>query len=437
MIEYKMKLTDEERAILEDEKGETLRKAMESVVLFGDTFGAERLVPLDGPIHMVFAGTSIILKPYLDMVDEIVDSGLTAMSGFTADPRSVDRANMEYTEKQESVLQLLFPDEKKYEEQLLKAGLKDKNAFTCTCYLDEVGNIPDKGDILVWAESSAVVYANSVLGARTNRNSGGIEFLCGVLGKTPLFGLLTDEGRRARWLIEVKTSQLPEATVLGSAIGMKVNEDVPYIVGLDRFLGTHLNGEVKDYCKDMGAAAAANGAVGLYHIENLTPEALETGRDLLAQGYRSYVVDDTVIEEVVASYPVVWKNPEADPELCFIGCPHLSSRQVYGWLEKIEDALEKEGRKTVELKTWLVAAPDVIEAFRRDEPAWRRLQATGVGLTALCPLNYMQNPVLKSPAAITNSNKLRTYTSARYLTDEKTVQTIVTGKPHYEKTIQR
>ena len=87
----------------------------------------------------------------------------------------------------------------------------------------------------------AVVYANSVLGARTNRNSGILELLSGIVGKTPEFGFITDEGRRAKWLVEVKTSKLPTAQVLGSAIGMKVIEEVPYIVGLDKLLGTEMN----------------------------------------------------------------------------------------------------------------------------------------------------------------------------------------------------
>ncbi|MCQ6282861.1 DUF521 domain-containing protein [Bacillus sp. EB600] len=175
----------------------------------------------------------------------------------------------------------LYAHQERYEEQLKKLGLKSENAFSCTSYMPEVGNIPSKGQIPSWAESSAVVFANAVLGARSNRNSGLIELLCGIVGKTPEFGLLTDEGRRAGWLIEVKTTKVPTATVLGSAIGMKVVGDVPYIVGLDQFIGTELDSNTKDYLIDMGAATASNGAVGLYHVENVTPEAIEHGRELL------------------------------------------------------------------------------------------------------------------------------------------------------------
>ena len=127
-----------------------------------------------------------------------------------------------------------------YEAQLHKLGLKSDKSFTCACYFDEVGNTPKKGDILSWAESSAVVFANSVLGARCNRNSGIIELFGSILGKVPEFDLLTDEGRKAKWIIEVMSSLFREAQVLGSAIGMKVMEDVPYVKGLDKWIGTEL-----------------------------------------------------------------------------------------------------------------------------------------------------------------------------------------------------
>ena len=96
-----------------------------------------------------------------------------------------------------------------YDEQLKKLGLLSENAYTCACYLDEVGNTPKKGDILSWAESSAVVYANSVIGARCNRNSGIIELMGSIVGYVPYFGLVTDEGRKATWVVEVKCEKKP------------------------------------------------------------------------------------------------------------------------------------------------------------------------------------------------------------------------------------
>jgi predicted aconitase len=160
---------------------------------------------------------------------------------------------------QNLIFKVMYSKQAEYEKQLAELGLLAGDTFTCTCYMDEIGNIPAKGDILSWAESSAVVYANSVLGARSNRNSGIIELFGSIIGEVPYFGLLTDEGRRASWIVDLKTSKLPPAQLLGSAIGLKVMEDVPYIRGLDSLLGTQLNGTARDYLKDMGAATASNG----------------------------------------------------------------------------------------------------------------------------------------------------------------------------------
>ena len=314
-----------------------------------------------------------------------------------------------------------------YEEQLEKLGLMDENAFSCTCYMDEVGNKPKKGDVLSWAESSAVVYANSVLGARCNRNSGIIDIMGSIVGYVPYFGLLTDEGRRATWVVRVETKEKPEAQLLGSAIGMKVMEDVPYVVGLDKWIGTELNDSACTYLKDFGAATASNGAVGLYHIANLTPEAVELGESLIAEGAREYVIDDAELERVKNNYPVVWKNPDAAPKLCFVGCPHLSLEQLKDWTEKLSQALAKNGRKKVTVKTVFTAAPAVLAAFEKTEYA-ARLKEMGVITSYICPLMYMNNPLCKKMPVITSSNKLRTYTSARYYTDAEILSTITGGK---------
>ena len=95
----------------------------------------------------------------------------------------------------------MYTEQDNFEEQLRKLGIVDDDGYTCTCYMDQVGNKPEKGEVLSWAESSAVVYANSVLGARCNRNSGIIEVMGSIAGFVPEFGLLTDEGRKASWIV--------------------------------------------------------------------------------------------------------------------------------------------------------------------------------------------------------------------------------------------
>jgi predicted aconitase len=294
-------------------------------------------------------------------------------------------------------------------------------------YLSEVGNTPHQGAILAWSESSAVVFANSVLGARTNRNSAGIDVLCAILGKAPYFGFLTDEGRKATWKIEVKTSVKPNAQLLGSAIGLKVMEAVPYITGLDRFLGNEIDSGVEAYFKDMGAATASNGAVGLYHVENLTPEARELGTSLLAEGYQTFVIDDAELDRVLKSYPVLWSNLNAVPKRVFIGCPHLNKQQLENWIERISAALKIHGVTRAVMPVALSTAPDIADLFRKDPALQEKLANLNISITTICPLMYMNNPLCAKDPIATNSNKLRTYSSARFYLDDEIVELICTG----------
>lgn len=426
-MEYKMKLTDEQKAILDGRDGEVMAKVMQTVVMFGDIFGAEKLVPVthkDG--HLVTSFGIALMKPLFSTMDKLISAGIKTEGKFTVDPRPLDYANVKCNLLEKLVFHIMYKKQSEYEEQLLKVGLRDKDSFTCTCYLDEVGNIPKKGDVLSWAESSAVVYANSVLGARCNRNSGMLDLFGSIVGYVPYFGLVTDEGRKAKWKVIVKTTKKPEAQVLGSAIGMKVMEDVPYVIGLDKFIGNELNDEAKAYLKDFGAATASNGAVGLYHIDGLTPEAVEKGEKLICKDAKEYIIDDAELERVYKSYPVMWKNKDAKPSLCFIGCPHLTFAQLCKWTEDIEKTLAETGRNKVAVRTVMTASPHVKAKFMQTE-YYDRLMKTGVKLSSICPLMYTNNPLTKGKAIITNSNKLRTYSVARYYMDDKIIA-VLCGK---------
>ena len=422
-----MKLTPEQQAMLNGEKGETMAKVVKTLVMYGDAFGAERMVPVTSKYgHTVISFGLKAIKPVYELYDQLVDAGLTSAQKFTADPRPIDD-NIPTSLLEDIVFKkIMYTHQASYEEQLKKLGIKGEDDFTCTCYMDEVGNKPAKGEVLSWAESSAVVYANSVLGARCNRNSGIIELMGSVAGFVPEFGLLTDEGRKATWIVEVKCEKKPEAQLLGSAIGMKVMEEVPYIKGLDKWLGTELTDGVCAYLKDFGAATASNGSVGLYHIENLTPEAKEQGEALIKEGAQVYVIDDAELERVKASYPIIWKNKDAKPELCFIGCPHMSVQQLKDWTDAIEEKLRANGLSKVTVPTVFTAAPAVIKALK-GTVYLDKLATYGVVVSYICPLMYMNNPLCKKKAVITCSNKLRTYTSARYYTEAEILD-IITGK---------
>ena len=422
-----MYLTDEQQAILNGSKGETMAKVMKTLVMYGETFGADKMVPVTSNFnHLVTSFGLKMMGPVFDLMQQLIDAGAVSGQQFSVDPRPVDK-NVPANFLQKLVFnKFMYSTQESYEQQLKELGLMNDDAFTCACYLDQVGNKPKKGEILSWAESSAVVYANSVLGARCNRNSGIMDIMGSIAGFVPNFGLLTDEGRKATWIVKVECKNKPEAQLLGSAIGMKVMEDVPYVMGMEKWLGTELNDENCAYLKDFGAATASNGAVGLYHIAGLTPEAKEQGETLIAENAQVYVIDDAELKRVQDNYPVMWKNADAKPKLCFVGCPHMSMEQLKSWTVRVEEGLKASGNKKVLIPTVLTTAPAVKKEFEKTEYA-ARLAATGVVLSYICPLMYMNNPLCKSMAVITSSNKLRTYTTARYYTEDEILAKITKG----------
>ena len=422
-----MYLTEEQQAVLNGAKGETMAKVMKTLVMYGEAFGADKMVPVTSTYnHLVTSFGLKMMQPVFDLMQQLIDAGAVSQQQFSVDPRPLDK-NVPANFLQNFIFKkIMYATQEQYEGQLKELGLMDKDAFTCACYLDQVGNKPKKGDVLSWAESSAVVYANSVLGARCNRNSGIMDIMGSIAGCVPNFGLLTDEGRKATWIVKVQTTKKPEAQLLGSAIGMKVMEDVPYITGMNKWLGTELNDENCAYLKDFGAATASNGAVGLYHVENLTPEAVEQGAGLIAEGAKVYVIDDAELERVKSEYPVMWKNSAAKPKLCFVGCPHMSLQQLIDWTVAVEKGLQECGNKKVLIPTVFTTAPAVKAEFEKTEYA-KRLADTGVVLSYICPLMYMNNPLCKAMPVITSSNKLRTYTTARYYTEAEILEKITKG----------
>lgn len=419
-----MELTKTQQEMLDGKQGEVMAKVAKTLVMYGEAFNAEKMVEVSSDYnHLVTSFGLGVLDPVYELMNTLIDAGVMSKQKFTADPRPLD-PNVPANFIQNLIFKkFMYNKQAFYEDQLQKLGLLDKDGFTCTCYMHEVGNTPKMGDVLSWSESSAVVYANSVLGARCNRNSGILDLMGSVAGFVPYFGLLTDEGRKAKWVIKINTTKKPEAQLLGSAIGMKVMEDVPYVIGLDKYLGDELNDAACTYLKDFGAACASNGAVGLYHIDKLTPEAKKYGKELILKDAKEYVVDDAELERVYKSYPVIWKKKDAKPKLCFIGCPHMSLEQLKTWTVNVNNKLKENKTKQVSIPTVFTTAPGVIKEFNKTEYR-SMLDESGVVLSYICPLMYMNNPACASMPVITSSNKLRTYTSAKFYTEDEILDII-------------
>ena len=218
-MDYRMTLTPEQEEILNGSKGETMAKVMKTLVMYGDAFGAEKLVPVTSNRgHLVTSFGLKVMKPVYDLMDTLINAAAVSGQKFSVDPKPLD-PNVPASFLENFVFKkFMYSMQDSYDKQLRDLGLIDDSSYTCTCYMDEVGNKPVKGDVLSWAESSAVVYANSVLGARCNRNSGIIELFGSIAGFVPYFGLLTDEGRKATWIVEIKTEKKPEAQIERSSM---------------------------------------------------------------------------------------------------------------------------------------------------------------------------------------------------------------------------
>jgi len=412
-------LSKEELAILQGKHGSVMQKVMKTVVLYGEALDADKLADIEGPGHFVISFSREGIAPPIRVLEELVDAGLRTKFPFTLDPRgALDFENLNLQPGVEQALLDMYQNQEYYEQLLTKLGLRDDQAFTCNPYQPEVGNIPERGTILAWSESACAIYANSVLGARTNRNGAIMDLLSNIAGKTPLAGLLTNEGRRASWLVEIKTAELPNPQLLGAAIGRQIQVGVPYVVGLDRFLNPALDSFTIDYLQDMGAMCATYGAIGLFHAENITPEAIDYGRDLLKTGYRTFGVDQEELSNLYDSFPRLWHD---------IGCPHISLRQLYWWAETIKQELKNSKRDKVAVETILCSAPQILEKFREDKNASDWLEQAGVKLSACCCETIFETGLKAGHPVITNSNKLRAYSSARFLPDNELVQVLVAG----------
>ena len=381
------------------------------------------------PHSNLFVGAPY-LGSLIDMLDECANAGLKSYATYTVNPRPYDVYNVQNNPKDMALIYQGYPLQMKLDYVHSKLGAPDLNYRSCACYLDEVGNKPEPGTYVAWCESSAVNYGNSVLGIRTNRYGAGMEMICAMLGKAPLFGLMTDEGRKAKWLIEVKTTNEPDWGVLGTAIGRKCVEDIPYVAGVDRYFGGEVTNDNMHKLKYMGSATASSGAVGLYHVEGVTPEPKEKGRKLLVKDYKTYVYDDKEQQRVINTFDNLWPDKDGDPTAVFIGCPHCTYQEVVHWCQMITDALDAAGQEEVAIPVY-VFMPNVVRTRLLEEMPELAGKARRAGMfyTNMCAVVYSGMKGFSDRVrGVTNSAKNRAYSSIRYFPDAKLVDIALKGK---------
>lgn len=366
-----MKLSPEEQEILAGKKGRALQLALQTLVRYGEAFGADRLVEIQSS-HLAGSFGVFVYRAYYEILDVMVKEGLRVKVPTTLNPRPLGEIGL--------LNRLMISKQEFLEEHMDKLGVIPN--YSCVCYDQE--NTPAPGTILAWAESSAVQFANSVLGARTNRNSVALDVCSAVTGKTPNFGYLLDQNRRGQVLVKVQAKKI-DFPALGYLLGKKVVNRVPVIEHLDC---------TRDDLKNMGAAMAASGAVAMFHVEGLTPEAL-TMKDAFDHGPVETI---TITEQEMASLRSFEKSI---PDAVVFGCPHLTRAEV-------EDLGSRfQGRK-VKLATHFCVIPRVKEELK-GAAVMRGLEEAGVTVTAECPLAAWTVRRFGRTKILTNSGKLYYY----------------------------
>jgi hypothetical protein len=426
----KMQLTADEQAILDGKQGPEKAKLMQILVRFGETFGATKLVDLGGAPHSNLYIGAPYLESLIVMLEQCAAAGLKSYAPYTVNPRPYDVYNVQNNPTEMQLIAEGYPLQMRLDAVHAALGAPDLNLRSCACYIDDIGNAPEPGTAVAWCESSAVNYGNSVLGIRTNRYGAGMEMLCAMLGKAPEFGLMTDEGRKAKWLIDVKTTEEPDWGVLGTAIGRKCVEDIPYIAGVEQYFGGEVTDDNWHKLKYMGSATAAAGAVGCYHVEGVTPEPKEKGRDMLAEGYQTYLFDDKEQQAILDTFENLWDDPDGDPTAVFIGCPHCNYEETVRWAKMFVDALDAAGQEKLAIPAYIFVPTITRTRILLEEPelASRALGA-GVHATNMCGVSYSgMKGFSERVRAVTNSAKNRNYSPIRYFPDKKLVDIAVTGK---------
>jgi hypothetical protein len=310
-----MNLSAEERLMLEGRDGEATRKAMEILLALGTIYGAERMVPVSS---VQIAGVSYenLDEAGLEFLTEMAENGGRARVLTTLNPAGMDIENWQSL----GISPAFAANQKRVLEAFARMGV----VTTCTCTPYLSGNLPHFGEHIAWAESSAVCFANSVLGARTNREGGPSALAAALTGCTPAYGMHLESERQPQVTVQVDVRLEGEEgaprTHLFGALGRVIGErlaaqglkPVPYIQGIER---ASLE-ELKSFC----ASIATFGGVALFHMQGITPEA-----SLLPAPEEKLLITQADLEEAVASLS------DADPgEVDFVslGCPHLSLSEI-------------------------------------------------------------------------------------------------------------
>ncbi|MFH1240107.1 MAG: aconitase X catalytic domain-containing protein [Candidatus Diapherotrites archaeon] len=317
-----MKLTSEEKEMLEGQHGNAVKKSMEIIVALGEIFGAEKLIPVTS-VQIAGVSYSNLGEAGLEFLDEMAKDGKVKVF-TTLNPAGMDMENWEALG--------ISPEFAKNQKRVIDVFAKMGVVTTCTCTPYLIGNLPHFGQHISWSESSAVAFSNSVLGARTNREGGPSALAAAITGRTAEFGYHLDENRKPVITVDVNAEmkEITDFGALGLVIGKKIGNKVAYIRGIKEVSIEQL--------KSFSASIATYGGTALYHIEGITPEKYK------APSKKIEVTKNDIDD---AKKSMTDKGEEVD--LISIGCPHCT-------LSEIQKVAELLNGKKVKKELWICVA---------------------------------------------------------------------------------
>lgn len=308
-----MYLTPEEKAILDGAHGAAARLAMETLVKIGDINGAERFIPIKS-VHLVLHAYKSAFDAGVEVAEKIAEMGGKFIIPVTIDPYGMDAEDWKGAKTPEHYAK----QQMRLEAAVMKMGVIPN--WTCTPYYGFTA--PRKGEHLAWSESSAVAYANTACGARTNRQTAIVDIFSGIVGRTPLTGLHLDENRKGQVLIKLLVDRPLvnwEYPALGYLLGQKLGARIGVVDGM---CGSPSSEDLKNFC---GAAAAA-GSVALMHIVGVTPEAGTT--DEAFGGNTSSEIIEITEEQIKATRAAMCSNTTEKVDFVALGCPHYTINEI-------------------------------------------------------------------------------------------------------------
>jgi hypothetical protein len=403
-----LRLTQEERAMLNGDLGLAKQKAIEIIVALGTIYGASRLVPVSS-VQVAGVSYKNLGQAGVAFLHEWAEQGARVSVPTTLNPAGMDLErwqelgfSSQFARNQQAVIHA-------YE------AMGIETLCTCTPYL--AGNVPSCDDHIAWAESSAVSYANAVIGARTNREGGPSALSAAITGRTAAYGLHLEENRMANFRVDVRCPLRTRSdwSALGYLIGQRVRNGIPYFV-LDDSSIDDKSPELMDDLKALGAAMAASGAVALYHIADITPEAQRA--DMLAPK-----AERIELRNLQEGYRAL-NGSTQEVDLVSIGCPHASPKE----LQEIAASLSGQ-RLTASL--WVTTSR---EAYRQAHRSVASIQEAGGHV--VCDTCMVVAPVeeLGYRVIATNSAKMAFYTpshsglAVRFGTLSQCIDAAVTGR---------